>query len=191
MRLKRPIRTLIYLVLATMFSWCCIYLVEIGVEGAVLFLSPPLSLGFALSISNRRYLRNDLNIVLIPFLFLVVFLYGTLPFSYLGEMLFKNVLGYKLLGCTSAFAFVIAITKFTMKDVTIKGMQILMIICLPIVCIFFESILKNKSIDELSISIVNTRFDLTVLIYQLFMSIAIVSTMKSDKLHKPTNIKSQ
>jgi hypothetical protein len=176
----RRLSSFAYLILATFLGWLCGYLIEIGIKSIILFCLPPILFGLALSFSNKAYLKSNLNFIVIPLSFLFIYLYGTLPFSYLGELLIQNFLGYRLFGCISAFLLVATVVKITLNYTVFYLPNVLMSLFLPFACLFVESILRNVGLMELPISVVNSRLDLTILVYQIFLSINIVLMLKKE-----------
>lgn len=176
----RQKKTAIYLISATIISWALL-IPNYGMSGGIIL--PPLLYGFGLWKSNKNYirppgLRTQMGLIL-PSLFFIIYFWGTGPFYYLGRIVFSSNLsffGETLFGCFGAFTLVILSVKIIFKYIHIGLFQIFMFLIFPLICVLLVAYFANISIFTTEGYIV--RFDLTVLFYQLFMTIIIVSSMK-------------
>ncbi|MDB5120622.1 MAG: hypothetical protein JWN56_1840 [Sphingobacteriales bacterium] len=176
---NRQKRTTIWLLGATILSWGLIYLDSFLRSFAVVIIIAPVIYGFALDYSNKEY-RKRWAKNLIPFFFFVIYVWGTLPFYSFSNIFFESVFLDYVFGCISAFALVFLVTKLTLKHIHVGPIQIVMTFLLPIICISILPLLKNQTIFSMQRYMLD-RPDLLMLSYQFFMTILIVSSMKTDK----------
>ncbi|RYY07619.1 MAG: hypothetical protein EOP43_02745 [Sphingobacteriaceae bacterium] len=150
-------------------------------SGLILFIAPPLLFGTAFIMSNWNYLKNHYSLA-IPIIFLFVYTYGTLPVYDLGRELFKNIFIAKVLGCTSAFLLVTVVIKLFVNSIRIGLPQVALFLCFPFFCISVEAFIRGQLGLELH-SYLFDRLDITVLIYQLFLSIYITSILGTTEIN--------
>ncbi|MBS1521606.1 MAG: hypothetical protein JST50_11450 [Bacteroidetes bacterium] len=146
------------------------------------FFSPPLLFGGALILSNRNYLKktNATSAFLIMLSFIVIFIWGTLPFYKLGQFLFDNPIAAAWVGCLSAFLFVALTTRFLLEQIAFGYVNLLLLILLPILCIVTFCFLTGQKLSEFEGNTISLRSDITVLVYQFFMSVLITSMIKYE-----------
>jgi len=169
---KRQKKTFKYLSVATVICWASLFLVKFYPSFELLIIFVPLIFGLALNYSNKDYLKNQSSIV-IPFLFALVYFWGTLPFYNFSRILFESKFLDFAFGCMSAFILVFLVTKLTLKNIQIGYYQILLIITSPFLCIrIIYFLLEVPPASLLS------NAHIVVLFYQIFMTIIIISSMK-------------
>ena len=181
---KRQKRTLLYLWIATAISWAFLFQMSMNNSFEWQVLLPPLLFGIGLLYSNNKYLDDQFGL-LIPVIFFVIYFWGTLPFYGLGKVVYEvfSDSGYSgfletLFGCIGAFALVVLTCKLTLTKFHIGVIQTILIVGLPIICVLLVAFFLKISIFEAEHYII--RFDVTVLIYQLFMTLILVSAMEAN-----------
>jgi hypothetical protein len=176
MSLDRQKRTLLYLLIAT--GLCCI-LAFFRDALPELTLITPVIFALALIGSNLKYQRFGAGGLIILISFGLIFLYGTIPFYAVGQLVSDNFFIIQSFGFFGAFAMVVLITKLSLIEIKLGFLPILMIITFPIIASSLLSLIINRQIFILRPGDGIANFPWTILVTQLLMTLIIVTAMKS------------
>ena len=176
MSLDRQKRTLSYLLIATGLS--CILAFFKDVLPELTFITP-IIFALGLIFSNLKYQRFGGGGLIILISFGLIFLYGTIPFYAIGQLVSDNFFIIQTFGFFGAFALVISITKLSLIEIKLGFLPILMTITFPIIASSLLSLIINRQIFILRPGDGIASFSWTILVTQLLMSLIIVTAMKS------------
>lgn len=175
----RKLRTLLWLIGATSLGWLSAYF------NILPQIFPPLLFGLALNFSNTDYMKYRLSELLIPIAFVLIFLVGTVPFFMLGELIFHNKFAVIFFGCIGSFLLVNVTLRILLREIYIGPYQLLLIVLFSFGAVYIHALVTGQSIENYDRGLME-RFDLTILIYQLFMTISILTTMTKTSVNNGT-----
>jgi hypothetical protein len=165
----RILKTFFFLMIATALAWGCVYL------GILTPVAPPLLFALAINLSNDAYFKYKSSSLIIILTFIVIFLWGTLPFYQLAQLISNNQFATMYAGAFGCFLLITLTIRFTLNDVNFGLTQFILTLILPLFAIYLYSKLSGQSVNyEKGLMY---RFDLVVLIYQLFLTVNILVTM--------------
>ena len=165
----RILKTFFFLMIATALAWGCVYL------GILTPVAPPLLFALAINLSNDAYFKYKSSSILIILAFFTIFLWGTLPFYQLVQLISGNQFATIYVGAFGCFLLIALTIRLTLNDVHFGLFQFLLTVILPFFAIYFYSIVSAQSLNyEKGLM---HRFDLLVLLYQLFITVNILAMM--------------
>jgi hypothetical protein len=167
-------KTLLYLTSATIFGWAA--------SPSVFVILPPILFGLALYYSNKRYEKlKGITILLTPILFFIIFMWGSMPFYGIGQSIFTNPMLINMAGSFGAFILVMSVVKLNYNQIIIGLPQIVLLVALSVTSVLVNQLLKTGTLYSDYNRAILDRFDITILVYQSFMAICIISSFKSKE----------
>jgi|JI10StandDraft_1071094.scaffolds.fasta_scaffold1126206_1 hypothetical protein len=177
MPLSRRKKTFISLVGATIASSLLSIVIPVSI------IIAPILFGLALSVSNEdyvRYFRRQSFFLFIPVSFFLIFIWGTLPFFWLGDQVFGNDIGRNIIGCVGVFLLVSIVVKVMITKTELWWRQVIQIIILSGVCLAIVSYASDGEFT-FKISFKDRQFGTGIFVYQMLMSVLISFMIKEDE----------
>jgi hypothetical protein len=145
----------------------------------VILFIPPILFGIGLLLSNQNYLRYRYSNWGLPISFITIFFYGSALAHFVSDLFLKSLLTTNILNSLIVFLMVLYTVKLFIKNIKISWRQILFLVFMSAISVIVDASISNHSLSNLEKYALGERLDLTVLIYQLSMSLCIVYCMKN------------
>ncbi|MEJ1239701.1 hypothetical protein WBG78_16310 [Chryseolinea sp. T2] len=162
--------TLLWLSGATLIGVAIVYL-----EILPVFI-PPLLFGLGLVSSNDGYMKYRLSHIVIPTTFGVVFLWGTLPFFWLGLLLELGPFGTTLTSCIGCFLMTCLTVRLTLRELYFGPGHLALLVTMAFITVYLHALLTGQSSSTYEGALMEP-FALTILLYQLSMTVTFMAMM--------------
>lgn len=137
--------------------------------------------GLGFIAANHKYERYKLSSLVIVAAFFVIYIWGTLPFYLLGDLLYgRNMFITQIFGFFGAFLLVILMVRLNFTGVRIGAVPVIMMLLFPFIATVLLSYIINREFFILKPGDVVTNFIPAMAIVQVLMSVNIVSALKSE-----------
>jgi len=140
-----------------------------------LIVTPPILTGFALTYSNRNYLKYRTAIIVVPTLLLFWYLMADITTNEDG--ISDHYFYKKLILCYSSFVVVFLVTRLALKLTRAGLIQIFLLISLPVTTIWFISYIGHTPFNDLR----HADIGLTVLSYGIAFCLLVTSMVKKEE----------
>ena len=171
--------TLIYLVGATIVGLLAALLADYA--GFTVFI-PPVAFGLALIESNIPHLRRPVAYLLVPFLFLLIYVFGSILIASAGMRITSNTWLLMLFSTLFTWLLVWLVVITSLKNLSISYIQPVLLVLLAVIRTFIITYLQTH-VSPIPLESVSTptRFLFAyVLLDQLSLTLVILSMMRKS-----------